>query len=152
MKQFRFKLEKLLEMKKYAEKEKSLELAEVTGRFINITGAIEDMKTRKKRILTSRFEYADNNASSLLFDELQITAIKNKILKLEKDLESVVSEQELAREKYINALREKKVMEKLKDKKTEEHKRDEASAESRTIDDLVITNFASGRREVKQWD
>ena len=152
MKQFSFKLEKLLEMKKYAEKEKSLELAEVTGRYINIAGAIEEMKIRKKRILTSRFEYADNNASSLLFDELQISAIKNKILKLEKDLESVVSEQHLVREKYINALREKKVMEKLKDKKTEEHKKDEAAAESRTIDDLVITNFASGRGEVKQWD
>ena len=123
MKQFSFKLEKLLEMKKYAEKEKSLELAEVTGRYINIAGAIEEMKIRKKRILTSRFEYADNNASSLLFDELQISAIKNKILKLEKDLESVVSEQQLVREKYINALREKKVMEKLKIKKLKNIKR-----------------------------
>ncbi|MDX9801056.1 MAG: flagellar export protein FliJ [Spirochaetia bacterium] len=152
MKQFSFKLEKLLEMKKHVEKEKSLELAEVTGRYLNILNSIEDMKVRKKQILISRFKYADNNPSSLLFDELQITAIKNKILKLQENLEAVFSELEQIRKNYVNALKEKKVMEKLKDKKTEEHKKDEAAAESRTIDDLVITNFASGRGEVKQWD
>jgi len=148
VRQFNFKLEKLLEMKSHSEKKKSLELAEVTGRYLKIEGDIDQMRILKKQILTDRFKIADNKSSSLLYDEYQMSAIRDKILKLEKNLETVNLEREQVRTKYISALKDKKVMEKLKDKKEAEHKKEETARDARTLDDLVVTIFGVRDQEV----
>ncbi len=141
MRSFAFKLEKLLEIRGYKEKEKALELAEVTGRYIQIVNNIEDLGKKKKQIMESRFSNAGNNVYSIIYDESLISAIDRKISDLEKKLIPINIERENKRAEYVEALKNKRVIEKLKEKKAYEHKRKELSRDSRTLDDIVNSSF-----------
>ncbi|MCL2295240.1 MAG: flagellar export protein FliJ [Spirochaetes bacterium] len=141
MRNFAFKLEKLLEIRGYAEKQKVLELAEVTGRYMQIVSSIEDLKNRKRKIMESRFEAAGNNVYSIMYDESLISAIDVKVMDFEKKLIPLNIEKENKRLEYLEALKNKRVLEKLREKKAEMHKKSELIRGSKAIDDIVSSNF-----------
>ncbi len=142
MKAFVFRMEKLLEIRKFKERERSLELAEVTGRVIKKENEISRFAELRKQILKNRFNNADNNISAdSVFYDSQISAVKEKILKMKKELEEIEKEQEKVRARYIEALKEKNVLEKLKEKKMTEHKKSEINKEDKALDDLSVTSF-----------
>ena len=151
MRRFDYRLEKLLEVKAYAEKTRSLELAEVTGRWIKTSDSIESLKRMKKEVLSLRFkgEKYSINVDSLSFAENQISAIKVKIKNLENELEKITVEQNKMREIYVSALKEKKTIEKLKEKKQVLHMKNEKSRENRVLEDIVMTSYTIKGREVK---
>lgn len=151
MRRFDYRLEKLLEVKAYAEKTRSLELAEVTGRWFKTSDSIESLKRMKKEVLSLRFkgEKYSINVDSLSFAENQISAIKVKIKNLENELEKITIEQNKMREIYVSALKEKKTIEKLKEKKQVLHMKNEKSRENRVLEDIVMTSYTIKGREVK---
>ncbi len=151
MREFSFRLEKMLELREYAEKQKSLVLAEVTGRYLKKEAEIAGLAALKKTVLTTRFKNADNDSMSLKYDEIQISAINHKILLLKEELGRIGKEKEDARLEYIDALKEKKVLEKLRIRKESEYRKNQKARESRTVDDLALTNIAANR-EVSRWD
>ena len=142
MKEFVFRMEKLLEIRKFKERERSLELAEVTGRYIGKENEIKHMYELRKQILTNRFKSADNNISAdSVFYDSQISAVKEKVIRLKNELEEIEKEREKVRIKYIEALKEKNVLEKLKEKKMTEHRKAENSKEEKTLDDISVTSY-----------
>jgi len=141
MRKFAFNLEKLLEIREYAEKEKILELAEVTGRYMQIINSIEALKKRKRDIMASRFEGSGIDVQSIMHNESIINAIDIKISDFEKKLIPINIEKEEKRLEYMEALKDKRVIEKIKEEKALEHKRKEFLRESKEIDDIVNTNF-----------
>ncbi len=149
MKKFAFKMEKLLEIREFKEREKSLELAEVTGRYIDKKNEITRFKELRKQILTKRFSYADNNSGAdPVFTDTQISAIREKITALKKALKEIEAEREEIRAEYLEALKDKKVLEKLKDKRMSEHEKEERSKEDKALDDISVTRFTVKLQEV----
>ncbi|MCL2480945.1 MAG: flagellar export protein FliJ [Spirochaetaceae bacterium] len=141
MRKFVFDLEKLLEIRGYAEKEKLLELAEVTGRYMQIVNSIEDFEKKKEGIMGLRFSGSKVDVYSIMFDQSRISAIERKISAFRKKLIPINKEKEEKRLKYLEALKNKKVIEKLKEKEAYEHKRKELLREAKEIDDIVSSNF-----------
>jgi flagellar export protein FliJ len=141
MRSFAFNLEKLLEIRGYAEKQKILELAEVTGRYMQILNSIADLKKKKREVMESRFSRSGNNINFIMYDESLISAIDIKVSELEKNLIPINIEKEKKRLEYLEVLKNKRVIEKLKEKKAYEHKRKELLRDSKTIDDIVNSNF-----------
>ena len=141
MRSFVFNLEKLLEIRGYAEKEKVLELAEVTGRYMQIVNSIEDLRKRKKEIMASRFSGSGDDVYSIIYNESIISAIDTKISDFEQKLIPINKEREKKRLEYMEAMKNKKVIEKLKEKKANKHKKEELLREAKAIDDIVSSNF-----------
>ena len=142
-------MEKLLEIRKFKERERSLELAEVTGRYISKEKEIEKFASLRKQILKSRFISADNNMSAdSVFSDSQISAVREKIALLTVELEEIGREREKVRERYIEALKEKNVLEKLKEKKKAEHRKEESGKENKALDDISVTSFTVKLQEV----
>ena len=143
-------MEKLLEIRKFKERERSLELAEVTGRYIKKENEIKDLLSMRKQILKNRFNYADKNitADSVFYDT-QISAVRGKVIHLEKELEEIEKERKSVRDRYIESLRDKNVLEKLKGKKMAEHKKSVMGKEGKALDDIAVTSFAVKLREVQ---
>ncbi|MCL2704673.1 MAG: flagellar export protein FliJ [Spirochaetaceae bacterium] len=141
MRKFVFDLEKLLEIRGYAEKEKLLALAEVTGRYMQIVNSIEDSEKRKDDIMGLRFSGSDVDVYTIMFDQSRISAIERKISDFKKKLIPINKEKEEKRLEYLEALKNKKVLEKLKEKEASEHKRKELLREAKEIDDIVSSNF-----------
>ena len=141
MRNFVFNLEKLLEIRGYAEKEKVLELAEVTGRYMQIINSIDDLKKKKKEIMSIRFSGSGNDVYSIIYNESLITGIDQKISDFEKKLIPINKEKENKRVEYLEALKNKRVIEKLKEKKAYKHKREELLREAKALDDIVSSNF-----------
>jgi len=137
MKNFVFNLEKLLEIRRYAERKKILELAEVTGRYMNIINSIEDLKKKKKDIMESRFRGHGSSTYSVMYDESLISAIDRKVFNFEKKLIPINVERENRRLEYLEAMKNKKVIENIKDKQAQEHKKKELLREEKAIDDIV---------------
>jgi flagellar FliJ protein len=143
-------MEKLLEIRKFKERERSLELAEVTGRYMKKENEIKHLLSMRKQILKNRFNYADKNitADSVFYDT-QISAVREKIMHLEKELEEIEKERKSVRGRYIEALRDKNVLEKLKEKKMAEHKKSEMGKEEKALDDIAVTSFTIKLQEVQ---
>ena len=143
-------MEKLLEIRKFKERESSLELAEVTGRYIKKENEIKNILLIKKQILKNRFNYADKNISAnSVFYDTQISAVREKIMHLEVELEVIDKERKSVRGKYIEVLKDKNVLEKLKEKKMAEHKKSELSKEEKALDDIAVTSFTVKLQEVE---
>ena len=99
-------MEKLLEIRKFKERERSLELAEVTGRYIRKENEIKRFSDLRKQILKGRFDSADKNTSAVsVFYDSQISAVKEKIRLLTEELNEIGRERDKVREKYIEALK-----------------------------------------------
>ena len=148
MRNFAFNLEKLLEIRKYAERKKILELAEVTGRYMQIINSIEDLKQKKIEIMESRFSGPDNNIHSIMRDESLISAIERKVFDFEKKLIPLNVERENKRLEYLETLKNKRVIEKLREKKESRHKKEEFLREAKTIDDIATSAGFSRLKEV----
>ena len=108
---------------------------------MQIVNSIEDLRKRKKEIMTSRFGSSGNDVYSIIYDESLISAINSKISDFEKKLIPINKEKENKRLEYMEAQKNKKVIEKLKEKKAYQHKKQEILKESKAIDDLVNTRF-----------
>jgi len=141
MKNFVFNLEKLLEIRRYAERKKILELAEVTGRYMKIINSIEDLKKKKRDIMESRFIEQKSSTYSVMYDESLISAIDRKVFDFEKKLIPINVERENKRLEYLEASKNKRVIEKLKEKKAYKHKKEELKRDSKTIDDIINSTF-----------
>ena len=142
MKEFAFRMEKLLEIRKFKEREISLELAEVTGRVISKENEIKRFGAMRKQILKNRFNYADNNLSAdSMFHDSQFSAVREKIKQLTEELGEIEKERDKVRERYIEALKDKNVLEKLKEKKMAEHRKREMGKEEKALDDISVTSF-----------
>lgn len=135
MKRFRFELEKLLELRTYAEREAELALAREMGELASIESRIRALAEERAEVASRRFsrgvlvaEIRHSEAYILRLDQTK-----------EKLLESAAAAQlavEAAREKFIEASRERKIIDKLKEKRLAEHKKEMAAEELKTIDDI----------------
>jgi len=143
MRRFHFRLDRLLEIRKYHEREWELKLAEITGICINLKNEIE------KHIQ----EHADSFYSRKLMGVLDIAALQwneiyqERLLREIDRLRDILKEKEKIRSetnnKYLEASKKRKVLDKLKEKQQQKNYKNQLLEEIKAVDDINMMNFES---------
>jgi len=135
MKHFTFRLEKVLELRKYSEEEAKLEL----GRAI---GVLADLENRiallgQERVRAASLQFSPGNSAAqiqqYMFYLIRLDNTKEQLLKETALAELKVEE---AREAFLEASRELKVLEKIKEKQQKEYRKEVFAEETKVLDDI----------------
>ena len=118
MRRFRFRLERLLEIRSFREREAQIKLAEKSGLCIRLSNRIkETLQEAKRSFQESAAGTALLDLSLLLARDLYLQRLKVQRARLEEELEAGIKAREEARRKFLEVSREKKVLEKLKERR-----------------------------------
>ena len=143
MHKFRFRLEKLLLLRKHIEKEWEIKLAAITGICFSIKNQI---KTNNLEIKQSRKEYAGEKGSlyldTLIAEELYIKRLINEILDLEKKLVIKEKERMKIHKKYMKVSMERKVLDKLREKQEKDYYKQQLDEDFKEMDDINTSRAA----------
>ena len=147
MREFRFKLEKLLELRRYEEREWELRLAQITGECLLLENKI---KANRGRIKLGAGQHNAGGGSldvqQLLDGGLYLSRLYQEITGWEKEL--IVKNERRAEvsKEYLEHSRRRKVLEKLKEKKAAACYKEQLREEFKVLDD--VNNGARLRREL----
>jgi flagellar export protein FliJ len=131
---FRFKLEKLLALKEFREREAELALAAKTGAVVALNERIDSIHASMAQALLGR------RGSSI--EELRsIEAYQNRLTREREaclaKLEQAMAEREEARIAYVAKREERKALSKLKERRQAAYYAAEARKEDDRVDDLA---------------
>ncbi len=122
MAKFKFKLQKLLELREREENNKKNLLAKVQSR-INIENAvIVEMAVRRKDILTSSsVKGRSYNSNELSLHRMMVLGTENRVSCANSKLQDMQPELDAARQEFMEARKNRLAIEKLRDKRKKEY-------------------------------
>ena len=135
MKPFAFNLEKVLNLKKYYEDEAKIELGRAVGVLAELEGRILAVAAERVRAAAGQFS-PENSVSQIQQYMLYILRLDNTKEQLLKEAALAELKVEQAREKFLEASKEKKVLDKLKEKRQKEYHKEKMDDETNTLDDI----------------
>ena len=150
MRRFRFKLDKILELRRYAEQEWELKLAEVTGRVV--TAEQEITEWARKRHDTRRFHAGAGTLDMLIMRtrEDYVNRIDLRVLELQHQLVALEVERSKIRDGYMEASKKRKALTRLKERQAEEYYRDALRDEGRVLDEIAGNQLIRSRLETEE--
>jgi flagellar FliJ protein len=136
-------LEKVLELRKYRERETEIELGRAIGMLQNIESRLAETAVELSRAASERFlpEHSLETIQNYHRFILRLEDTRDRLLKEAAGAEAKVEE---ARQVYLEASRDRKVLDKLKELRQKEYRREVFALETKVLDDL------SGGREARQ--
>jgi len=150
MKQFQFRLQKVMETTKTKEEIKKRELAAALGRLRKNEAQLETL-------LDSLEQHIMHYQSCCKRSALKVSELRNLsgyTEKLRQDIQAQVKKTaqltetaRLIREKLLEITKDKKVLEKLKDRKYEEFKKKLRSMEQKFMDEVSARSYANGNNK-----
>jgi len=146
VKRFRFRLERLLELRAHREQEALYRLAEATGHCVRLARRIQELGLERG----AAYRSAPGEAGSL---DLGLFAYRERYLAWLEATRRRLAEELAGREKkrlevqarYLEAAREHKVLEKLKERRVAEHRRQARIEEFNVLDDVAASQFLRAR-------
>jgi flagellar FliJ protein len=141
MKRFSFRLEKILEIRKYHEREWELKLAEITGTCMRIEGEIRNLLSERSEAFQKRHLSLERDISYLLYSELYMQRLQQSADRLSRDLREKEKILEEVRDQYREASKQRKILEKLKEKRQKENYKKQRDEEIKAIDDIALSNY-----------
>lgn len=135
MKRFRFNLEKLLELRRFAEEEAERELARAIGELSELERRLASLAEERAQVARERFSHP-HSVAELRHLELYLLRLDQQKEKLLEAMAIAFQNVERARQNYLEASRDKRVVEKLKEKKQAQYKKELFKEETRLLDDL----------------
>ena len=135
MKTFQFKLEKLLELRSYREREAEIALGHAIGELSRIEHEIKCTAEKRLEAAALRFK-SGRSASEIRYTDLYILRLDRSADKLMEDAAKAELKVSEARDIYLEASKEKKILEKLKEKKAKDYKKFVLSEEDKAIDEI----------------
>ncbi|MBT3276086.1 MAG: flagellar export protein FliJ [Spirochaetales bacterium] len=138
MKSFKFKLERILSLRKYREREWEIRLAGVTGECVKLRREIEDRGMRKAKAFLDSHEKSTGE-----IDSVELLNSYRYMSRLDQESEKKgleLAEWEIKREEvqasYLDASRQRKVLDKLKEKRSFSYLKEQKTEEIKEIDDI----------------
>jgi flagellar FliJ protein len=140
-------LDRLLELRRYREREWELKLATITGRCLLIDQRIQQNRHNIVQTIRGRqMSVGRLDLNSLFTCELYMSRMDQEIGSLERELELRETERDEVNQRYLEVSRDRKVLEKLRDKREADYYRDQKREEFKIADD--ITTGRSARVDV----
>ena len=150
MRRFAFKLEKVLEFRRYDEREWELKLAEVTTRLLGVEHEIGQWGHRRAS-LDQRSVGAGTVDVSFLQSVADYTSlIDERVHRLQTQLVAIEAERDKVRSGYLDASRKRKALTRLKERRSEEYYKDALKDETRTLDEIAGSMMSQRRREAEE--
>ena len=138
MKKFRFRLEKVLRVKKIIEKVKMKEVADINRKILSLTHDLQDQNIRlvdmKEKI--SKQRQGSANSTDLKQSLAYVEILKNKSKSIEISIELAMHEINKKRKELSKINSEKKVVQKLKELKLEQFKKEMLAHEQLELDEI----------------
>jgi len=134
MKAFAFRLEKLLNLRKFYEDEAKIELGRAVGVLAELEGKITALAAERVRAAAAQFRPGNSavEIQQYMYYLVRLDNTKERLLKEAAIAEMKVEE---AREAFLEASRERKVLDKLKEKKQKEYHKIKIDEETKILDD-----------------
>ncbi|MBN2509631.1 MAG: flagellar export protein FliJ [Spirochaetales bacterium] len=142
MKRFHFRLERILELKKYAENQWEIKLGEITGRCEQLKRELRDLVSRRHQVFMAR---TCGDSLHLSVSDTYIRRLDMKSRDITRRLDELEIERAGIQEKYLTAAKERKIYDTLKDKQAASFKKEEMRREYMEIDD--VNSGAAARRQ-----
>lgn len=150
MKQFEFKLQKVMETTKTREELRKRELAKALVVFAQNESLLEAMLDRLEEQIeeyNTRKLKPSMTASDLInfshYTEKLLTDIQHQ----KKTIEDLAEKVRQHREKLIEITKDKKILERLKERRYEEYRKKLRSMEQKFMDELSIRAYQNGKEE-----
>ena len=149
MRRFQFRLEQLLELRRYREREWELKLARITGICLKIRLRIKEIDEVVRRSIASLFR-SDvlTDYSYLISNELYMMRLRGERKEREEELEKREKEREEVQKEYITHSKKRKVLQKLKEKQEEEYYVLLRKEEFKSVDDINNGLFTRKKKDV----
>ena len=135
MKPFVFRLEKLLNLRKYYEEEAKIELGRAVGVLAELEGKIRALAVERVRAAGEQFR-PGNSAIQIQQYMYYLLRLDNTRDRLFKEAAMAEMKVEEAREAFLEASRERKVLDNLKEKKQKEYHKLKLNEETKVLDDI----------------
>ncbi|MDR2900254.1 MAG: flagellar export protein FliJ [Treponema sp.] len=136
MKRFKFKLEKLLEIRAYKEQEAKIALGHAIGEVTRIENEMKSIAVKRLEATALRFK-PGSSASEMQYADLYILRLDRAVDKLMEDAAKAELKVSEARDIFLEASKEKKILEKLKEKKEKDYKKFVLSEEDKALDEIT---------------
>ena len=122
MRRFQFRLEQLLTVRRYKEREWELKLAKISGICLSIRNRINEIDRLISKSIATLFRPDSIKDNAYLFSsELYMRRLREERIKREDELKKREKEREEVQKEYLKHSRMRKVLEKFKDKQEEEY-------------------------------
>lgn len=142
-KNFKFRLQKVLDLKIKDEEEIKMEFAKIQTKKIDIETNLENLESNY-----SKYSIGKNN-DSVQNQKITINyllALNNSIMDLSEKLDKSTNELEKARKQLISKQIERKSLEKLKEKKYGQYYKEEQLKEQSTNDEFASMSYLRNRQ------
>ena len=142
-KNFKFRLQKVLDLKIKDEEEIKMEFAKIQQKKIDIETNLENLESNY-----SKYSIGKNN-DSVQNQKITINyllALNNSIMDLSEELDKSTNELEKARKQLISKQIERKSLEKLKEKKYGQYYKEENLKEQNTNDEFASMSYLRNRQ------
>ena len=142
MKRFHFRLERLLELRSYRERQWLAKLAAASGHCIRLSQRITEASVAARRAFYIDIKRGRELDLSLLsYREHYINRMNLEQKKLKKELEEKLRRRSEVQKRYQEVSRDKKVLEKLRSKRESEYYAQAKLEEFKIADDLNSSQF-----------
>jgi flagellar FliJ protein len=138
MKSYKFRLERLLQIRRYKERLWEMKLAEITGKCVRLENHILDLRNEKNAYAGFSSGGALYSAADILTREHFRSRLGREMDETAGQLEKARAEREDINRSYLAASRERKVLDKLKERKAEEYYEDQRREESKIMDEAAM--------------
>lgn len=137
MKRFSFSMQKILDIREFAERQAQIELGRAVAEVNRINGELEAVAQEKQRMLQVKLK--DVSLNEFLVHEnylkrLELT--KDRLLQELAAAQLVVDEK---REIFAEAMKQRKILSNLREKQFAQYKKEALVAEDNAVDDLVTS-------------
>ena len=154
MKAFRFKLERILNLRKHREREWEIRLAGITGECVGLSREIEERSLRKAGAFLKGM--AGEEAGAYLLTHRYMARLDQEIEKMSAELAVCERKREEIKLEYLKYSRERKVLDNLKEKRAAEYSAEQKIEEVKQIDDINTGRAARSKRSdsgtgVEKW-
>lgn len=143
MRRFHFNLEKVLEFRKYRERETEIDLGRAIAAFTIIQNSLKENAARHDQAASERFAQAD--IRDIQYYDLYVRRLDIEKEKLLNDAARAAAVIEEKRAVYLAASRDRKVLDKLKEKREKEYRKTMLAEETKEIDDIASLAAARNR-------
>lgn len=142
MKRFHFRLERLLELRSYRERQWLAKLAAASGHCIRLSQRITEASVAARGAFYIDIKRGrELDLSLLTYREHYINRMNLEQKKLKKELEEKLRRRSEVQKKYQEVSRDKKVLEKLRSKRESEYYAQAKLEEFKIADDLNSSQF-----------
>jgi flagellar FliJ protein len=146
VKRFRFRLERLLELRAHREREWLNKLAEAAGHCVRVKRSLNENASAADAAFGTAFRGETRvDLSLLMYREQYLTRLGVERRHLEEELQQRLVRKEEVQKKYLEVSRDRKVLDKLKERREREFYQEQKREEFKAMDDISSSRYVRAR-------